>query len=515
MVMQSHPARFILGLLLAGTAMHARAEITLPAVFSDHMVLQRDRSNPVWGRAEPGETVTVTIAGQSHTANANAAGEWRTELDPLPAGGPYSLTISGMSAQQEFTDVLVGEVWICSGQSNMFWPLAWIDFSELEIASAHQPQIRLLTVPERGTQTPQFTFEGQWQVCSPQSVSQFSALGYLFGKRLHDALGVPVGLINTSWGGASIAGWIPRDKYAVDDYHARQLQSWDARAAATTDADQQAALGAYERELDQWKNAGSSGRAPRKPLDPRYSRDRPGNIFNGMLSPLRGYGIRGVIWYQGESNISHPYHYRTSFPLMIECWREAWGQGDFPFYWVQLPNHGPATSDPTESEWAELREAQSLALRLPHTGQAITIDTAEGRNLHPRNKQLVADRLVVLPLRRDYGVKVDADSPTYASMEVRDNKMVLTFDHVDLGLYAYDTEEPLGFAIAGEDEAYVRAQAEIINRNQIAVWSESVPHPANVRYAWADNPVANIQDRNGLPLAPFRTDDHAAITRHD
>ncbi len=509
------PHRYLLILLAVCAPLNVNAELTLPALFGDHMVLQRDYPNPAWGKTDPNETVSVSIAGQTQTTTADADGAWKVLLDPIPVGGPYTLTVSAADTEVVFSDVLVGEVWLCSGQSNMYWPLAWIHFADLEIATANHPEVRLITVGTNGTQTPQFSFEGQWQTCTPETAARFSALAYLFGKRLQDALDVPVGLIHNSWGGASIEGWIPREKFAVDAYHTRLLKDWDERTAAYTDADWQAALADYENERRQWEAGDKQGRAPRKPQDPRTSRNRPANIFNGMIAPMIDYGIAGVIWYQGESNVSHAWHYRTSFPLMIESWREAWGRDDLPFYWIQLPNHGIPSDESGESEWAELREAQTLALRLPHTGQVVTIDTSEGRNLHPRNKQIVADRLVQLVLARQYGWRLNAEYPAFASMEIADGKIILTFTEIDLGLYAYATQEPLGFAIAGEDGAFVRAQAAIIARNKIAVWSDDVPAPVAVRYAWANNPVANIQDRNGLPLTPFRTDERAPLTRHD
>ncbi len=484
------------------------ADVSLPHLFGDHMVLQRDHTYPVWGHASPGEKITVAINGQSHSTVATAEGKWRLQLSPLPVGGPYQLTVKGHNTLT-FDDVLVGEVWICSGQSNMAFALQNTNHADVEIASAHFPQIRLISVPPVGTTTAQDDFNGQWEAASPQTVANFSAVGYLFGRRLHQALGVPIGLIDNAWGGSSAEAWVPREVLEADGHYTALLDSWDQRVAAYTDEVHAAAIEKFKA----WQNAGRPAPVQRAPRDLRIGQHRPANIFNGVLHPTIGYGIRGAIWYQGEANAGRAEQYRELFPLMIKTWRKLWQQGDFPFYWVQLADFRDEVSEPGDSTWAELREAQTMTLSLPHTGQAVITDAGEQRDIHPRDKQTVANRLVRLALVNDYGFDMAAESPRFASMTTKGNTVTLTFDHVSSGgLYAFDIKTPLGFAIAGEDKTFVWAEAKIVGKNQVQVSSPEVSNPAAVRYAWADNPIANLQDRNGLLVTPFRTDDWPGIT---
>jgi len=493
---------------IIGTSLSLQADVSLPNIFGDHMVLQREQANPVWGKADAGEKVTVSIDGQSQSTVAATDGTWRIKLDPLTVGGPYELTVQGNNTVT-FKDVLVGEVWICSGQSNMQWPLKKSDHAELEITSANYPEIRLISVPQVGTQEAQDDFNGQWEACTPETAADFSAVGYLFGRRLHNTLGVPIGLIDNAWGGSAAEAWIPRETFEADGGYAELLAAWDAKVAAYTDEMHAAKIAEFEA----WEAAGKPKPNKSMPRDIRVGQHRPGNLFNGVLNPTIGYGIRGVIWYQGESNAGRAYQYRDLFPLMITTWRELWQQGDFPFYWVQLADFQAEVDEPGDSNWAELREAQTMTLALPNTGEAVIIDAGEGRDIHPRDKQTVANRLARLALAKDYGYTMASDSPRYAAMETKDNAITLTFDHVsNAGLYAFDVQEPKGFAIAGEDKAFVWADAKIIGKNQVEVSSPSVLNPVAVRYGWATNPVVNLQDRNGLPVTPFRTDDWPGTT---
>lgn len=505
-----YTAKFRLSLLawLLGLCLSAQAEVTLPNIFGDHMVLQRDQANPVWGRASPGEKVSVSIDGQSHSATASEGGTWRVDLEPLKVGGPYELQIKG-SNTITFSDVLVGEVWVCSGQSNMQWSVKVSADAELEIASANYPEIRLITVPRVGTQEPQDNFNGSWSACSPQTVVEFSAVGYAFGKRLHNTLGVPIGLIDNAWGGSAVEAWIPRNVLEAEGKYDELLESWDQKAAAFTDE----VFAAKVKEYKDWVAAGKSGNNRRYPNDIRASNHRPANIFNGVLHPTIGYGIRGAIWYQGESNASRAYQYRDLFPLMINTWRAKWDQGDFPFYWVQLADFRAEIDEPAESDWAELREAQTMTLSLPNTGQAVIIDAGEGRDIHPRDKKTVANRLARIALARDYGVEMAWQSPSYDSMQINGNTATINFKHVSKsGLYTFDVREAIGFQIAGEDKKFVWANATLDGKTKVKVSSPEVSNPVAVRYAWADNPVANLQDRNGLPVTPFRTDDWPSMT---
>lgn len=508
------PKIFLTCCFVAAATLFARADVSVPSLFGNHMVLQREQANPVWGKADPGEAITVTIADQRHTTKTDDDGKWRVVLDALPAGGPHELVIAGDNMLR-FSDVLVGEVWVCSGQSNMQWPVVLADHQKLEIASANYPQIRLITVPDHlGSQRPQADFEGKWERCTPQSVTWFSAVGYFFGKRLHNTLGVPVGLINNAWGSSTAEAWLPRDVLEQDERYAELLASWDARMEAYTDEMREQEVAEHEQRVAAWEAGGKKGNKPYLSRDPRVGPRRPANLYNSSLHPILGYGIRGVIWYQGESNAERAYQYRELFPLMVRTWREQWGQGDFPFYWAQLADHRAENLQPEASTWAELREAQTLSLDvLPNSAQAVIIDTGEGRDIHPRNKQTVANRLASIALARDYGYAVPYQSPQFSEMTVSNGKATVTFEHVsDEGLYTFDVDKPEGFAIAGADRVFVWAEARLVGKDQVEVWSEQVPEPVAVRYGWADNPVLNLYDRNGLPVAPFRTDDWPGLT---
>ena len=477
--------------------------VTLPSIFSDHMVLQRGQENPVWGKAEPGESVRVRMDGQEHTTVAGANGRWEVKLQSMPAGGPYVLEVVGADDTIQFVDVLVGEVWLCSGQSNMQWSISNSGEADLEIVSAHAPSIRLITVPNKGSQEPLDDFKGKWVVCSPDTVAGFSAVGYHFGQRLNRALGVPIGLVNNAWGGSAAEAWVPREVLERYDRYAAYMEASDAKAAAHTDEIQ----ARNEARFKAWHDGGRKGKRPPWPNDPRYGQHRPANLYNGVLNPLIGYGIRGAIWYQGESNAGRSGDYGHLFSLMIETWRERWGQGDFPFYWVQLADFYHERDHPIDSDWARLREAQTTTLSLPNTGQAVIIDAGEGRDIHPRNKRVVGDRLARHALAKTYGLGIASESPRFVSMEIKDGMATLDFDHVSNGgLYAFDVEEVRGFAIAGEDRQFKWAQAKILGRNKVEVSHPEIANPVAVRYGWADNPVLNLYDRNGLPVTPFRTD---------
>ncbi len=486
------------------------AQITMPAIFGDHMVLQQKQSNPIWGWTSAGETVRVSIHGQSHTTEADENGYFKIMLKPLPVGGPYQLHVEGEKSSFYFDDVLVGEVWICSGQSNMAWALQNTNAAELSIASANYPDIRIITVPRVGTQEPQPDFEGVWDVCSPQTIKDFSAVGYLFGRRLHNTLGVPIGLIDNAWGGSAAEAWIKRDVLETDGRF-DELMAWWKEQEQTFD--HQSEIDAWEKELAAWESGDQEEPRPRRPNNILIGNHRPANIYNGVLHPTIGFGIRGVIWYQGESNATRAAQYRDLFPLMIEHWRDEWGQGDFSFYYVQLADFMSESDQPEESTWAELREAQTMTLnKVNNVGQAVIIDVGEGRDIHPRNKQTVANRLARLALAKDYQFDLQFAGPSYQRMKIEDNKIILTFNQVGKGLYAFDTQEPQGFAIAGDDQKFVWAEAKIIGLNEMEVWSDVVQNPVAVRYGWANNPVCNMYNRDGLPMTPFRTDEWPGIT---
>ena len=465
-----------------------RADVTLNSMFGDHMVLQQGIKNKVWGKADPGEAVTVKFMSQSHATKAAADGTWSVLLDPVAEyGGPHTLTVQGKNTVT-FDDVLIGEVWVCSGQSNMQWSVNRSNDADLEKAAAKFPQIRFVSVPPVGSQEPQWNFTGTWQACSPATVGDFSAVGYFFGRQVHQTLGVPVGLIDNAWGGSAAEAWVQRNKLAA---HPR--------------------LRAIH---EQWLKMEAADKPDEKQLK---GNKRPGNIHAGTLSPSIGYGIRGVIWYQGEANVARAHQYRELFPFMIASWREEWGLGDFPFYWVQLADHKAARAEPAESEWAELREAQTMAMRsVPNGGQAVIIDLGEGKDIHPKNKQDVAARLARWALAETYKVPgIVCRSPLYKGMERSGTKVLLSFDDVPggkAGWRPFDIAEPIGFTIAGADRKFVPARAAILDDGRIEVWSEAVAEPVAVRYAWADNPACNMYSAAGLPLTPFRTDDFPGVT---
>lgn len=494
-----------------------QAEIKLPAIIGDHMVLQQGQKNPLWGWAEAGEKITVSVNGQSHTTTADAKGKWKVTLDPLKVGGPYEITIKGKESIT-LKDVLSGEVWICSGQSNMAWTVSNSNDADLEIMTANYPKIRLISVPQVGTQEPQDNFNGKWEACTPQTVGSFSAVGYFFGRQLYQTLNVPIGLIDNAWGGSAAEAWVNRKRLEEEPAFKGLMDRWKQ---TEKNHNQEKSMAAYNKRLNQWKEAVKKAKAagkpaprrPRQPRNPLTGNHRPANIYNGVLHPTIGYGIKGAIWYQGESNAGRAYQYRKLFPFMIQNWRDEWNQGDFPFYWVQLADFRSEKPEPAESDWAELREAQTMTMsKLPNTGEAVIIDLGEAVDIHPKNKLDVGKRLARWALAKDYGVKIVYQSPQYKSMETEGNKAILTFDHVGGGLDLFDINTPVGFTIAGADKKFVNANAKIIGKNKIEVWSDAVAKPASVRYGWADNPILNVQNKEGLPLTPFRTDDWTGIT---
>jgi len=490
----------------------ARADVKLPGVFGDHMVLQRDVPVPVWGWAEPGEKVTVALGGQSKAAVAGQDGRWSVKLDALPAGGPHAMKVRGGNAVQ-ISDVLVGEVWLGSGQSNMAMTVrGCLNFAQ-EQADAELPRIRMMTVSRTPAETPQADCKGTWAVCSPQTVGGFSATAYFFGRTLHKELNVPVGLINSSWGGTPVQAWAALAPQQAEAKLKPLLDGWKKQIDAY---DPDAAKAAYEKRLAAWqeraKKAKAAGkrapRRPRRPGNPRMSAHRPANLYNGMIAPLAPYAIRGALWYQGESNAGR-YNaslYGLQLAMMIRNWRGLWGQGDFPFLWVQLPNFRTPQQAPVEtSGWVIVQEEMLKTLRVPNTGMAVTIDIGEAKNIHPKNKQDVGKRLALWALAATYKKDVVRCGPLYRSMRKDGDKVVVTFDHVGGGLLAKD-DQLKGFAIAGADKKFVWADAKIQGET-VVVSSAEVKAPAAVRYAWAANPVCNLYNKAGLPASPFRTDD--------
>jgi sialate O-acetylesterase len=493
------------------------ADVRLPAMFTDNGVLQRDIPLPVWGWAEPGEEVTVKIGDQAKTATADAkTGKWSVKLDPMKAGGPLTLTVSGKNTIT-VQNVLVGEVWICSGQSNMQFAVKGVRRALEEIDAAKFPKIRLISVQLHGSPKPEDDFKGHWVECNPETVAGFSAVGYFFGRDLFQQLEVPIGLIHCSYGGSSCESWVNRTALEAEPDLKPMLKHYDKEIDEYTEA---GAKEKYARQLENWQKAVAAARAagtklptrPRASTDPRTNSQSPANLYNAMLRPVMPYAIRGAIWYQGETNTGRAYQYRTLFPALIKSWRAEWQEGDFPFYFVQLANYQATRPEPAESAWAELREAQSMTLKLPATGEAVIIDIGQADNIHPTNKQDVGKRLALWAMAKTYGRELVYSGPIYKSHDVQGDKIALTFDSIGGGLLAKNEEPLKGFAIAGSDKKFVWAKARI-DGEKVIVSSPQVTSPVAVRYAWADNPDCNLYNKAGLPASPFRTDDWPGITK--
>lgn len=671
---------FILSGIIFLSVTLAHGDVKLPPIISDHMVLQRMEKVPVWGQADPGEDVAVSVAGTSATTKADPSGRWVVALDlSTAAPGPFEMLIHGKN-KLSVQDVVIGEVWLSSGQSNMEWPLGKTAGGAEEAAASANPLLRQFLVKQNPSAKPAETAEGEWVVASPQTSGMFSAVGYHFAKRLQKELQCPVGLINSSWGGTPSEAWtsqealatVPELKTSADlkrraltEYgtqkaeYVRQMEAWlretgredrpvddaavyagpdiatadwipvtipgEVRAAGlpengavwlrkeisiasapttnfglalpidgfesvywngkllqSTDYKTFPGLGHMRRrgplnipisDVKVGKNvlairlfepAGPAKfpKAPKTDLGslagpwlakaeyelasvpadkpapqplkmPPSSQHVASYLFDGMIAPLIPYAIRGAIWYQGESNADRAWQYRTAFPLLINDWRKRWQQGDFPFYFCQLANYMPKKPEPGESNWAELREAQTLTLGLPNTGQAVLIDIGEAGDIHPQNKKDVGERLALIALAKDYGKIAPFYGPTYAGVKFGEGKAVVRFHHADGGLVAkalaetYDVrsvvkekaslvrnrpESPLeGFAVCGPDRVWQWADAAI-QGDTVVVSSPNVPTPIAVRYAWADNPTCNLYNAAGLPAGPFRTDDFPPVT---
>jgi len=659
--MSGRTTKFLVLILVLVCAAVVRAEVRLPAILGDNMVLQQGMKVRIWGSANAGEHVTVTFDKKSVNTVADAQGRWQVWIGPLKAGGPSELTVNTLTIK----NVLVGEVWLCSGQSNMEWPLINTINGAETVARAMNPEIRLFRVEHQTSATPLSDVQGHWVVTTPEDAANFSAVGYFFGRELYQHLKIPIGLIDSSWGGTPAEAWTTNealtsspdlkpilDRYQsslnalpqAKDAYAHALAQWEEKnlyldagnkgealgyadpAASTTgwsrmDLPKQfetAGLlidGAvwFRKEIElpaSWAGKalvlkltpiddqdvtyfngtkiGATGRetpnsymVPRRyvvpgslvksgrnviavrvfdsageggfsrggamslgpngdgdsqaislrgewvykverALEPKHpdwgtrpeavgvsNQNNPSVLYNAMIAPLVPFSIRGVIWYQGESNAGRAYQYRTLFPLMIRSWRSAWGR-EFPFYFVQLANWHANKAEPDESDWAELREAQTMTLREPQTGMAVTIDIGDENDIHPRNKLDVGRRLAAWALADTYGQKVIPSGPLFEHFRIDGDEIRIRFKH-GVGLRTSDGGPLKGFAIAGEDRRFVWADARI-DGDTVIVSSPKVVKPVAVRYGWADNPIANLYNKAGLPASPFRTDDWPGVT---
>lgn len=642
----------------------ALAQLKLPSLVSDNMVLQRDAKLPIWGYAKPGEKVTLTFQKQSKTGKAGTDGKWTVNLDPIPAGGPFSLTVSAGKEQKTINNILVGEVWLAGGQSNMQWQLEQtVNNYQAEIAAANYPQIRQFGVKQEADSKPHLLPDtsAKWKLCVPENAGKFSAVAYFYARAIHLKYNIPVGILYCNWGGTVAEAWtssealrsnLPEFADVLDkikNYEANKTEidkqekeenekrvalirsmdkgakpvngkfwfepGFDAKAWKTIKAPgawesnglegvdgiiylryevnlsaEQAAdknaflsLGPIDDEDSTWVNGVKVGGMDLYSAFRKYSlpagllkegkntivvkvTDTGGNggftgtpeqfflkagagnvslagnwkyeagmdvsqipprkaslfkghnvaskLYNAMLYPLIPYAIKGAIWYQGESNATRAYQYRTLFKTLISDWRKQWNQGDFPFLYCQLANYMKADTIPTESAWAELREAQSMTLSVPNTAMACLIDIGDAKDIHPRNKQDVGWRLFLAAQKLVYKENVVASGPTYQSQTVEGNKIRLKFDNVGGGLKVKDKYGYVkGFAIAGPDYKWVYAQARLEN-NTVVVYSDKISNPVAVRYAWANNPEDNnLYNKEGLPAPPFRTDNQPGITK--
>lgn len=516
-------ASFVLALVCGMNSL--RADVTLPSVIGSSMLLQRDLNAPIWGWAEPGEEVTVKFAGQEKKATADANGKWMVKLDPMKANAEgQTMDIAGKNTIQ-LTDILVGDVWICSGQSNMEWAVGQSLDPEKEIAAADYPGIRLYDVDGHITAPlPQDNCPGSWKVCTPQTIPGFSAVGYFFGRKFHQETKVPVGLISTNWGGTRIEPWVAPVGFRMVP-ELKDLATAVDRFDPST-AEGKATWANYVAEIERWVikteaalKAGEAVTTPATP--PGYTNaGEPTAIYNAMVYPLAPYGVRGAIWYQGESNGGEGVEYFHKMQALIEGWREVFGEKDFPlyFYFVQLADFQNPTEDPAGGDgWARIRDAQTQSLTIPNTGMATIIDIGAANDIHPRNKQDVGGRLALWALRDVAKQDVVVSGPQYKAIKVDGNKIRVSYDHVGSGLMVGKKEglaptqevsdgKLARFAIAGEDKVWQWADA-VIDGNEVVLSSEKVANPVAVRYAWSMNPAgANLYNKEGLPAVPFRTD---------
>ncbi|WP_304236905.1 sialate O-acetylesterase [Jiulongibacter sediminis] len=628
------------------------AQLKVANIFGDHMVLQRNEPIKVWGWNDPKEKISVEFNGQAVNTESDAYGNWSIELASLPEGGPLTMKVSDADESLEFADILMGEVWLCSGQSNMEWKVNRVDNAEEEIENANHPLIRHIEIPKALEFVPQFDFEGrEWEVCSPETVGGFTAVGYFFARKLSAELGVPVGLVHSSWGGSHVETWISKEamldsevlkdyaqimpsnwedsdakmeKLTINRFHGSKdfdisnldendylapsydfsswskihpMYQWDWKGVPSfrgtvfiqkdIELTQEQISGITEMNFgrctgEMWfyvngrlvhqgyheepirfkiqegvlnigKNSilvkfsentkpegwgvglyGDRSDYNLKVIDktiplmeedwyarPSWQSSRKykpwmnneGTLcYNAMIAPLTSLSIKGALWYQGESNAGRAYDYRKSFPLLIKDWRNQWGE-EFPFYWVQLSSYGDFNDSNSGSDWAELREAQSMMLSLPKTGEAVTIDIGNPYDIHPTNKQDVGLRLALNALQNTYGQNLVGSGPRYQSMNVKKDKAIITFNNTGSGLKTSNKYGYLeGFEIAGADQKFYFAKAEIVG-NAVFVSHSKVKQPKAVRYGWSNSPIdANLYNEEGLPASPFRTDDWKGVT---
>ncbi len=507
------PLYAIVLVLASVFALPTFADIRLPKIFGDNMVLQRNSPLLIWGWAEPGEQVIVEFLGQIDSTSTNARGEWKVELPPAKAGGPHVLTVTGTNSI-ELQNVLVGEVWLCSGQSNMEMGVGLCLNPEAEIAAANHPHIRLFQIPRKLSAEPQTDIEADWNLCTPETIAKggwggFSAAAYYFGRHLQRELDVPIGLIQSAWGGTRIEPWIPPAGFAavpaVSDIY-EQLQLRNPRSDQYKER-----LDTVLDEVEDWLRAARTARQSEEPVPemPTYPPEllppndpqQPAVLYNAMIHPLVPFALRGAIWYQGESNHTEGMLYTEKMKALIKGWRDLWPNGEFPFYYVQIApySYGGEASDVLPKFW----EAQTAALGIPHTGMAVIHDVGDLNDIHPKNKQEVGRRLALVALAKTYNQEVIYSGPLYRSMQIKGDKIHLRFDHGG-GLQTRDGAAPDHFAVIDQERGgFVKANAKIVG-DEVVVSAPGVEYPVAVRFAWHKLAEPNLVNAAGLPAAPFR-----------
>jgi sialate O-acetylesterase len=519
----------------------ASADVKMPAIFGDHMVLQQDMGVPVWGTADPSEGIKVTVGNHSATATAGVDGRWMVKLAPFPASAEsMTMTVTGKNTLR-FVDVLIGEVWVCSGQSNMAYPLSEsVSGSEAALKS-QDTKLRLFTMAHRMTHKPVTDIEGKWEICEPDTAAAFPAVGYFFGRDIRAKLGRPVGLIAMHYGGSSAVAWVSIEGLEKEPALHGYVKKWNRidAAYAYAVANYPAQMLAYETALSYWNKQYGKGynesmnhwkeetgkaiatgqKLPAPPIPPAPIPKKPkpegdefdpSTLYNGMVAPLERYGIRGVIWYQGETNAPRASEYRLLFSRLITDWRERWGEGDFPFLYVQLAGY---RADDTDN-WAQLREAQLQTLSVPNTGMATAVDIGEPDKIHPRDKLDVGKRLALAALHVAYGEDIVYSGPLFEGVTKERDGLRVAFTNTGSGLVIgqapwtgglaekLPTDHLIGFEVAGSDGQWIPADAKIIS-NTVLVRSPKVPDPVVVRYAWKEYPEGNLYNKEGLPASPF------------
>jgi len=482
-----------------------RADVSVIPLFSDHMVLQQGKELPVWGQGAPGEAVRVSYKKQTVTTQTGPDGRWCVTLPPMAASIEAEDMVIQGNNQLKVKDVVVGDVWLCAGQSNMEFILRKADGAADVAAKADQPAIRHFRVAQTVSETPATTLSGEWKPADPQSVRDFTAVGYFFAKEIHEKTGVPIGLINVTWGGTPIEAWMDEALLRGDAAFKNVLTRRDEAIANFPTA-----KAAYDAALAQWTADSAAAKAAGRPFKDRKPSPpvgpghhfMPWTAYNGTIHPLLPYAIRGILWYQGEGNWKYPGEYASLFKAMIPQWWKAWKQESLPFYFVQLPNFGGSGL-----LWPFLREAQARALDVPSTGMVVTIDVGDAHNQHPTHKAEVGHRLALLAEAHTYQMPVAAEGPRMDKVEFQNGSAVVRFKHAE-GLCIQGGGNVMGFEIAGADRVFARADA-MIEGATVRLRAPAVSAPVAVRYAWADSPLVNLYNAAGLPAEPFRTDNWA------